>query len=218
MTFQEMKTRAEILFEAIDSDDVAGFTDNEWTDLFNQAQYKVVLEILNDGIARNSFNRRAIDPLIQTDNVAGTLSVSGSSPKFTVTLTDEIWWVLKVTASVTIDGNSYTDILVDSISYDEYHANKDNPFKNPDKDERYWRYPLNNDMIVITDSVTSLDDIEVEYVRLASSINASGDASELHESVHPAIVEVAVRLAHKSLEESTGYQLQALENDSPSIT
>lgn len=60
-----MKTRAEILYESIDSATAPGFTNSEWGEIFSQAQYKVVFDILKDGINRNAFNRRALDPIVR---------------------------------------------------------------------------------------------------------------------------------------------------------
>jgi len=221
MTFAQMQARAEILFEAIDSGNLPGFIEAEWLDLFNQAQEKLVLGILQDGISRNAFNKRVIDILVEDDNIAGGYSQAGTSPTFTITLTADTWWILNVTADVTLSTVTTTDILVDEISYDEYHANKNNPFKKPDKTERFWYYMVGSEMVVTTDTVTTLDELYITYARLPLTISTadaySTHACELHTSVHSRIVEIAVQLAHKAVEDEKGFQLQVLENQNPSI-
>lgn len=221
MTYAQMQARAEILFEAIDSGNLPGFIQAEWVDLFNQAQEKLVIDILQDGISKNAFNRRAIDILVESDNVAGNYTQAGSSPKFTITLTEDTWWILDVSADVTLSSTSTTDILVDEISYDERKKNKNNPFKKPDKTERFWYDLEESDMIVYTDTVTTLDELDVRYARLPLTIDTADGyvthACELHPSVHSRIVELAVQLAYKSLTDEKGFQLQVIENQNPSI-
>lgn len=76
MTFAEMKSRAEILYESIDSSDAPGFTQTEWGEIFTQAQYEVVNGILEQGAGRNAPNRRALDAIIKMVQFSDTVENS----------------------------------------------------------------------------------------------------------------------------------------------
>jgi hypothetical protein len=66
MTFTQMRSEAELLYESINSSLAPGFTDSEWGQLLTIAQRKVVEDILKEGISKNAFNMLAIEKLVNT--------------------------------------------------------------------------------------------------------------------------------------------------------
>ena len=234
MTFAEMRSRAEILYESIDSANAPGFTDGEWGEILSQAQYKVVNDILKDGVAKNAFNRRAIDAIILTQEFTDTDAGVSIAAHATITngytvnientalagisTEDQIWWVLPtVMADALVGTTTYTDIDVDEISYGEYHASRNNPFKKPDYEEKFWYFPENSELVVITDGST-LKKVRIQYIEsLEGHPIALASDCILDESIHPRIVEKAVGIAHSAVQDQVGFQLQTIENLNPTL-
>lgn len=236
MTFAEMKSRARILFEEITSGDAPGFTNADWGQIFTQAQYDVVNDILQDGLAKNAYNRRALDALIKyqefTDADAGPTITA--HPKYTygylvdientaIGLTaDQIWWILSAGAEVTsLASTTVGNIPIDEINYSEYRANIKNPFRKPSYEYSLWYWPEDKKLVVITDG-SVLKKVLIEYVEnLKSSTTdytiASGSDCKLHESVHPLIVKRAVETAFSAVQDQAGFQMQVLENQNPPL-
>ena len=67
MTFNELLSEAELLYESINSSNAPGFTAEEWGKFFTIGQRKVVLNILREGIEKSAFNQLAIEKLVQED-------------------------------------------------------------------------------------------------------------------------------------------------------
>ncbi len=222
MTFNEMLTEAELLYESIDSSNAPGFTPEEWGKLFTIAQRKVVLKILDEGINKNTFNQLAIEPIVKSAvyvpdahsthfvNSDGTFAQSlstGIRPAF--------FWILDEYCK----SDSALNISLKRITYDFYRTNLKNPFRVPNVDEGFWILQYDGDQVFITDGsvlsgyqVVGVDHPD-NYPIVSGVVYPTGGthASMLNPSVHPQIVEEAVMLARMSVIDQAGYQLAAAE-------
>lgn len=235
MTFNELLTETELLYESLNSSDAPGFTQEEWGQLFTIAQRKVVLKILQEGVEKNALNQLAIEKLIQEDSyLVFTTNLhfknaDGSPAKqLDAVLNPKFFWILDEYVATAI----YPMIPVRRITYDFYRRNLSNPFRKPDPVEGFWMFQQSlvvpTDVaatgtvpIFITDLVTSV--ITGYYVvgvfhpdnyPIVSGIvypTGGTQASCLNPSVHPRIVEEAVTLARMSVVDQAGYQLAVTE-------
>jgi hypothetical protein len=236
MNANEMRQNAQLIFESIASGDTCGFEDPEWAVLLTKAQYEIVFEILKEGVTRNTRNRRFLDAIVKSltlvdgdtedpiiagveypDSYLVSFVKSGES-----SLSDKLWWVLSETWIG--DVSSVTKrTRIDSITFDEYSVNKDNPFRKPDINEAFWSLPVDGKIIVITDGTTydtSTMKYKVEYVQNPMEypiVPVAGSTPTqncvLHKSIHPRIVERAARLAKAYVNDSEGFQLQYVEDN-----
>jgi len=227
MTFAEMRYEAEILFESITSGAAPGFNDAEWGVIFTAAQRKLVLDILNEGVARNTRNSLILTPLI----TAGELAVadtddfylnSDDTPAQTIDTAvvhfpDEIFWIL----DEYVETAEYDRIPLLSKTYEFYQKNLDNPFNSPDLIEGFWVIRLNdasaatefNRPVFISNGIAIT---KYHYIGVEHPDNyeiALGSDCILHESIHGEIVSTAVKLAHQSVIDPNGFQL-AVAGDS----
>ena len=224
MTFLEMQSEAELLYESIDSSDAPGFTAVEWGEFFTMAQRKVVLKILREGINKDAFNMLAIEKLVKSDSytsfvdsthfrntngtMAKTLNIVAPGKPFNT----KFFWVL----DEYVNTATVSNIEVVRITYDFYRSNLENPFRVPDIDEGFWMVHYNNLPVFITDgsALTGYYVVAVEHpdnYPIASGVAYAGNASWLNISVHPRIVEEAVTLARMSVVDAQGYQLALAE-------
>ena len=228
MTFNEMRSEAELLYESINSSAAPGFTDEEWGQLLTIGQRRVVLRILEEGVNKNAFNQLAIEKIIQRDEYddfttdlhfknstgtpAQTLLIVAPGKPFD---TDFFWIVDEYVKTVATD-----NIPLKRITFDFYRSNLRNPFRVPDVDENFWVLQYNGLPIFITDGavITGYYIVGVEHpdkYPIGPGIfypDPSGtEASVLNESVHSKIVEEAVTLARMSVVDAQGYQLALAE-------
>lgn len=232
MNFTDMRRRAEILYESIASNDAPGFTASEWGELFTQAQSDVVNDILIDGAAKNAYNRRAIDALVHyqeftTTDAGPSVTVHPKYPNaylvdiesVAIGLTeDTVWWVLSIGATGTHGTTAFSNVEVNEITYSTYRSNLTNPYRKPSYEDEFWYFPEDKNLVIIVDSSSTLTSVLIEYVEDLSTHNiVMGTDCILHESVHPIIVKRAVEIAHASVQDQTGFQLQALENQNPRL-
>lgn len=228
MTFEEMKSEAELLYESINSNDAPGFLDTEWAQFFTIAQRKIVLRILKEGVTRNAFNQLAIEKLIQHDDYVSFTTNShfknsDESDSFTINtgikaFNSDYFWILDEYMQTGAGPSLITNIPLKRITFDFYRLNKDNPFRVPDSDEGYWIIQYNNLPVFITDGVTPTGYYLVgvkhpdNYPIISGTVyDADNNASCLNVSVHPKIVEEAVTLARMSVVDAQGYQLALAE-------
>jgi hypothetical protein len=229
MTFNEMVTEAELLYESLNSSDAPGFTNEEWGQLFTVAQRKVVVKILEEGVEKNAFNQLAIEKLIQnTTYLAASFDTDDHflnsnntvATRLDVVFNTKFFWILDEYV-ITATG---TNIPLKRITYDFYRVNIKNPFRIPSNVEGFWVLQYNNNPVFITDgtAITEYHIIGVEHpdgypdsYPIVSGVvypTAGGtQASCLNPSVHPRIVEEAVTLARMSVNDAQGYQLAMAE-------
>lgn len=234
MTFEQMHSEAELLYESINSSAAPGFTDSEWGQLLTIGQRKVVFKILRSGVKRDTFNSRAIEKLVMkysyiggffaddfyknADGTAAWRLMNSVDPKF--------FWMLD--EYVTVVGKTI-NVPVKHITYDFYNTNIKNPFRTPNIDEGYWLLhysdfeptdPASNIPVFITDGeevntyiligVLHPDNYPIESGTTYPTVGGT-DASCLNPSVHHMIVEEAVTLARMSVVDPQGYQLALAE-------
>ena len=236
MTFSEMLLEAELLYESLNSSEAPGFTQEEWGRLFTIGQRKVVLNILKEGINKNTFNQMALGALVQKDsffavdmeydahfkNTNGTFA---KRLKSTSAFEAKYFWILDEYVT-TATG---TNIPINRITYDFYRLNLKNPFKKPDEDEGYWLLQYNVGLptastdvtqVIITDGTALVGYYIIgvfhpDNYPIVSGIvypTTSGtQASCLNPSIHYRIVEEAVTLARMSVVDQAGYQLAVTE-------
>lgn len=220
MTFSEMRTEAELLYESINSSDAPGFTSDEWGQLLTVGQRRVVLRILEEGITKDAFNQLAIEHLIKSDTYSAFTTnahfknTDGTSARsLNITLPggkvfdSKFFWILDEYVSTA----SATNIPVIRITYDFYRINKDNPFRKPEASYGYWILQYNNIPVFITDG-TAITGYYIVGVHHPDNypISTTSDCV-LNESVHSKIVEEAVTLARMSVTDPQGYQLSLAE-------
>jgi len=218
MTFAEMRSEVELLYESINSSAAPGFTTAEWGLILTVAQRKVVLDILEEGVNKNAFNQLAIERLLQSDN-------------YTVTATDSHFKNSDGTAAQTINTGtkvfdskffwlvdeygktaSINNIPLKRITFDFYRINIDNPFRTPTVEDGFWLLQYNNKPVFITDgtALTNYYLIGCHHPDLYPI--ATGTDCILGKGIHYKIVEKAVALARMSVENVNGYQLTVAEN------
>lgn len=236
MTFEQMHSEAELLYESINSSAAPGFTDSEWGQLLTIGQRKVVLKILRSGIERDTFNSRAIEKLVMKYSYLGPGSFiadtfyknSDGTPAWRLinSVEPEFFWMLD--EYVTVVGKT-NHIPVKHITFDFYNTNIKNPFRTPSIEESYWLLTYSdfvpteaasNTPVVITDGeeansyvligVLHPDNYPIESGTTYPTVGGT-DASCLNPSVHHMIVEEAVTLARMSVVDPQGYQLALAE-------
>lgn len=221
MTFDEMRYEAEVLFESITSDAAPGFTDEEWGVILTAAQRKIVLRILQEGIARDIVNSLQLTALVNVNTITDFtddtyyLNSDGTSAQTVATNIDnfdaETFWVLDEYVAT----SSYDRIPLHRKTYEYYQKNIDNPYSNPDPIEGFWILSLQDENsgdaqsrpVFITDgsTITSYKYISVKHPDYYDI--ASGSDCVLHESLHGDIVSLAVKLAHQSVIDPNGFQI-----------
>jgi hypothetical protein len=130
-------------------------------------------------------------------------------------------------ASVTTDGITVR-IPIKPKAYDFVVVNRTNPFTKPYR-EGWWRTVLDNTHVIVGDRnglftytliyVEKPKPIIVEILDSSESIEGYTDAMDcqLDPSVHRRIVTKAAHLAKASAPDPTGFQIQAAEQQLPSI-
>jgi hypothetical protein len=228
MTFAEMRTETEVLYEFVNSANAPGFTDAEWGTIFTAAQRNVVYEILKEGIAANAKNQIAISYLITSESITtaeittdGQYYNSDGTAAFTFTgaalagMDNMFFWILDEYVSTATSNR----IRLNRISFDHYQKNLDNPYAQPNDTEGYWILSIRNANlanshrpVIITDGTTPTG-YEMMGVKHPDQypIDDSNNCL-LNESIHSDIVKEAVALAKFSVDDPQGFQLALLNN------
>jgi hypothetical protein len=238
LTAPEMKYEAQIIYEGIASATAPGYTDKEWSVLLTQAQEKIIRKLLDSGLERNEFTRKAIGSLIRHRDLT-TFDVGPSSYpySYSVILPDnpelKILGIMTEYIDGTLNSVSKSNVKVKPISYEYYWSNHNNPFRKPSstEDGYFWRLDLNNEdlnqssSLIITDGTIPYT-YKMDYVErptpiiittlTGTTIEGESDQMDcqLHHSIHRMIVKEAATLAFAALQEQVGYQMQKMENKS----
>jgi hypothetical protein len=217
-----MRSEAELLYESINSAPAPGFTLAEWGQILTIAQRAVVIDILKEGVTRNTLNALAIEKLLQPDS-------------YTVFTTDTHFKNSDGTAAQTLDTGSKafdpkyfwivdeycetasdTNIALHRRAFDFYRINIENPFRAPNSTDGFWILQYNNNPVFVTDgtAITKYAILGCEHPDLypiANEVTYGTEGSCLNEGVHSRIVEKAVKIARMSVEDAQGYQLALAE-------
>jgi hypothetical protein len=217
MTVTQMRTETELLYESINSSAAPGFIDAEWGIILTAAQRKVVIDILKEGVTRNSLNILAIEKLIQPDSytvfTTDTYFKNSDDTSAQVINTGskvfetKFFWIL----DEYVDTASIVNIKVQRISFDFYRVNIDNPFRKPNSTDGFWLLQYNNKPVFITDGTTITKYSIIGVYHPDNYPLVIGGTCVLNEGVHSMIVEKAVELAHMSVVDPNGYQLALTE-------
>lgn len=221
LTAKEMQYEAKIVYEALASADAPGYTDRQWSILLTQAQEKVIIEIINEGLDKNESNRRAISKLLTPVTLNLKDLPTSFWPNSKLISFPEVYFHM-------VYDNIDDTIKLKSVSYDYVNANLSNPFENPNEKE-FWKVVSNEGIIIITDGVTEIskykliylkkpipiitkENIEIEGYKVTGAENQI--SCELDPIIHRRIVERAGRLAEAYVNNQAGYQLSRLEEQS----
>ena len=225
MSANDMKYALQVLFDSIDSDNAPSFIDKEWGVILTQAQYDVVMDIVNSGISKTEFNRSALRKIIKqiannTFSQATTDTIFYPNGYYATEIDfggSDIWIPLIITVNIA----SKKNIRLDIIEYDFYLKNRNNPFTKPDKDCLFWGVYEDDKLIVITDgtepvkmNIQYLENIE-KYPILPSSSTPVNCV--LDQSIHRTIVKKAAALAYLYANDYNAFQAHVLESKSPGI-
>lgn len=214
LTASEMEYEAKVVYEAIASGDAPGYTNRQWSILLTQAQEKVVRQVILNGLDKDEHNRRVVSRLIRDYSTTDFKRYKWKNA-FVVKLPQRYMYLLEDYVN--------DNIRVVPKSYDYVHANKDNPFEKPKKEEYFWRIVHKDGAIIVTDG-SELKSYNLSYlVRPTPIITKILDPAKSIEGVyeqtnckldpivHRDIVNMAGKLAELYASNQLGYQLKTLE-------
>jgi hypothetical protein len=214
MTFTEMRSEAELLYESINSSAAPGFTNAEWGIILTRSQHDVVEDILQKGVVRDASTMLAIEKLFRpvaytsfTTDTHFKNSDGSAAQILNSALDSKFIWIL----DEYVDTADKTNIRLRRITFDFYRINLDNPFRHPDEDDSFWILQKDNVPVFITDgaTITSYNVLGVDHPD-----NYPIDETHncvLNGNIHCKIVEGAVKLARMSVVDIPGYQAALAE-------
>ncbi|RKZ78437.1 MAG: hypothetical protein DRQ35_05980 [Gammaproteobacteria bacterium] len=133
-----MYNEFEIAYEAIASEDAAGYEPYEISILLSQAQDQIIKGLVGSGIEASDTKSLVLGPKIKTAQVTSS-NLSDVYPSTYILIVDESdYWAI-VNERLKEAANTAT-IEVRPIDHSFFEANKDNPFKKPDSTRYYWRF------------------------------------------------------------------------------
>jgi hypothetical protein len=233
MTSAELELSFLRLYDKVTNLAAPGYTQDEIQLFLNKAQLQSVKHRYNykgnkyrEGVEATEKRRKDLSELVRGVDISGgsgnNSDQTGVFPNgeffdlptdFLYTLMEEIT-IAHNTAC--FDGNR---IKVKPITHDEYNANVNNPFKKPNEGLA-WRIDYSHDIVNSTDALRheivtgadmSITTYHVRYIKLPRDIDlVNGVTSELHESMHEEIVDMAVRIA-TGITDPQSYQIKAAE-------
>jgi hypothetical protein len=137
MTISEYSYEFDILYNNTKSQSAPGFDEYEKSVFLTQAQRIFINELIKDGVEKNEYNRRLLEALIVQvalvettgGNINGANAAISSDTIFFTAPTD----LMKITYEVLniTNGGATIDLPIVPIRQDEYHIQKNNPFKKP---------------------------------------------------------------------------------------
>jgi len=234
MTAAAMKELFLTLYDKVTNLAAPGYEDSEIITFLNKAQLQLVKQRYNhkgnkyrDGVEATEKRRKDLSELHRNVELIGgpsnTSSQVGVLPKGEFfDLPDRFLYTLmeEVTINHEDDCFSGNRIKVKPITHDEYNAYILNPFKKPDETIA-WRLDFSGDdtplganelrhEVVVGDNIT-VDKYYIRYVKMPNDIDLVNNVtSELHESIHEEIVDIAVRIA-TGITDPQSYQIKTQE-------
>jgi hypothetical protein len=234
MTAAEMKQNFLVLYDKVTNFAAPGYEDSEIQLFLNKAQLQYVKRKYNykgnvykEGFEETEKRRKDLSELVYNAELTNSdISASqvGVSPNGVFyDLPNNLLYTLREEVTISssdtcIDGNR---IAVKPITHDEYAINIKNPFKKPDNN-LVWRLDFSRETassnsaqrheLVYGNSYT-ISTYHLRYLKEPRDIVIDTVApidSELDESTHPEIVDIAVRIASGITDPQT-YQIKVNE-------
>lgn len=175
----------------------------------SKAEKNIIQEIYDEGIDKKEENKKKLGKLLKTATISDSDYVVSNSfypSAYSVSLPDDVWYVLNDRATTSED----SDIYVKPISFDEYNTNKENPFRKP-RTDKYLRLEGLDEHIILTPN-TTLISLKIDYIKTPVGINVNQNC-ELHDMMHYNVVNSAVKLILGAKQEQVGYQIQSMEEN-----
>lgn len=217
MTAREMQLAVEIELRQRDKDyEVKNKLQSDEIFYFlSRAERDYVQEVYDSGIDKNEENRRKLGSLLRNTTISGgNITVYSFYPNaYSVVMPNGILYTINERATFTYSGDTYTNVFIKPMSYDEYSVNKDNPFRKPNLEKCMRMESVSTHIILVPNSAV-LTSIYLDYMATPNGIYISDDTSgdcQLHESVHYNVVRNAVKLILAAKQEQIGYNLQSIE-------
>lgn len=233
--------------EHIHSDDAQGLTEREQSLLLTEAQEQVVIDRINPkgnrsntGFDETELRKKGLSELIARSGCTGVtgadltaLSVPTNGVAYR--LPSDAWLVVSEEATLGFTGIAGTgttqEVLVKPITYDEFTANRKNPFTKPfvnESDGEIWRLDVGNPddteeekmHILILPTGSTVSSYKVSYLKQLEPIVVTGATFEgvtgpqnsiLDESLHPAIVAEAIKRVSARIADLRKYQIDLAE-------
>ncbi len=243
MTAEEMSYEFDVLYDKITNFDAPGYEPREKSTFLTKAQQELVFAI-EAGNAYNEHRNRIMDvlktsgDLTPTSSGIYTNSFWADAPEM-IAVVNEVATLTPAQAHFYY-GQTLTNVRVKPVDDDYYHLNLNNPFKKPSH-KLVWRMSYGEDasgwvskLLYIIGADLALTSVKVMYFRKPSPIiiqdasystgSIDGEAlsgytaselpSELNTIIHREIVDRAVKLAYKALQDEKGFQLSAADEQS----
>lgn len=222
MTANEMKFAFQLKFDSLFEFGAPAYDDRQISALLTDAQARIFIKTYNplgdkyrEGFEGSEKRRRDLEQFIRSSTITSSVATTGKEhPNGTFYELPE-GFLYAIEEGCTLVGNSY-ESLVRPVKHDEYHANKNNPYKKPYKD-LVWRMDFSRDdsgsdggdaytgrtakrTELITDG-TAITNYRVRYLATPPNIKCDEfDTSEqihciLDISIHPDIIDEAVVIA-----------------------
>jgi hypothetical protein len=221
----EMKREFLVGYDKVANLDSPGYEDNEISYFLTKAQENVIFDYLNpvgnkfqesfeESEKVRKFFSNLVMPSVDQNGVIKTILSADQNGKiddnsFIYELADDTW--LPISEWIITDSKCGVRKKVLPKTHDEYNANIDNPFTNPDE-EFAWRLdvfsPTNRlRHEIVTNGEYNITEYHVRYIKIPSAVVVDEDNPqnnvdcELHEGVHRRIIDEAVKLALETSEE-----------------
>jgi hypothetical protein len=234
MTATEMRDLFLVLYDKVTNLAAPGYTDSEIAQFLNKAQLQFVKQRYNhkgnkyrDGFEKTEKRRKDLSELTRNADLGSTSvssSQAGVSPNGVFyDLPTDFLYALREEVTISssdscVDGNR---ISVKPVTHDEYTINISNPFKKPDTGQ-VWRLDYSRDFAgsanakrheVITGGSYTISTYHLRYLKRPVDIDIANSVdSELDESIHEEIVDMAVRIA-TGITDPQSYQLKVAEEN-----
>ena len=234
MTAAEMKLNFLILYDKVTNFAAPGYEDFEIATFLNKAQLQYTKRTYNykgnkyqEGFEETEKRRKDLAELVRNAELTSSAISSdqtGVSPNGTFyDLPLDLLYALREEATISssdhcVDGNR---ISVKPVTHDEYNINIKNPFKKPDP-TTVWRLDFSREIpqigepmrheLITGDSYT-ISTYHMRYLKVPRDIvidDTSPVNCELQGSIHPEILDIAVRIAAGITDPQT-YQIKVNE-------
>lgn len=224
LTASDMLREVKIVYEGIASADAPGYTNLQWSILLTQAQEKVIRDILDSGLERDSDSKIALANITKTpDPITSGISSYILLPNaYLVNFTDPSFNPLHIESEF-IKIPSGQLIPVKEITWDEYGTSIGNPYSNPSIKSVFWKLMTDFGNVFITDG-SVMSAYVITYVERPTPIIVSDISPKeveglsaptdciLHHSIHRKIVDKAATLANAYVKDQLGYQISNIES------
>jgi len=218
MLTSEFSTQFDIYFNNIMSNQAPGIDEYEKSVYLTDAEKQIILEIYTGKFEVTEQARRSIDSLVKTANLSpesidstefsNTYRINTSTSTFL--LPSDVWFITYEAALYDEDSGCAKDKIVEVIptTQDDLHRILNNPFRGPSLN-KVLRLDCGNSEVELV-SKYNIGTYKIRYIATPrpiileklEGVTIDGESEvtecELHESLHPAILERAVLLAKQS--------------------